>query len=138
MNNTSGLSPRGHSVLVAPYEPEMHRGLIEIPLEVRQRTSMIEQRATMVEVGPMAWHDERVRFLGIPLWRRLRAKPGERVLVSKYAGFQAVGPADGKLYRVVNANDVFCAITSERDLQIEKHEATLNEIDLTGRSGTNG
>ena len=42
-----------------------------------------------------------------------RAKVGDRVLVTSFAGFMAVGPKDGKQYRVVNDRDIFCAITHE-------------------------
>lgn len=122
--NNSGLEPLGHAVLVRPYEPEIHKGIIAIPEDVQRRTSMLEQRATVIAVGVNAWTDE----------IRPRAAPGDRVLVSRHAGFQATGPADGKLYRIVNANDVFCKITSETDIAIEAQEARLNEIDLTGRA----
>ena len=100
--NSSGLKPLGQAVLVKQYEPEKRKGLIELPDMVKEKAMMIEQRATVVEVGPWAWHDEPTP----------RAVPGDRVLVSKFAGHIAQG-VDGQLYRLVNGRDVFCALTAE-------------------------
>lgn len=103
--NTSGLIPVGRAVLVEPYEPEIKKGLIEIPVTVSERTMQAEMRAVVVAVGPEAWKDETVP----------RAKPGDKVLVSKYAGAICKGTLDGCLYRVVNANDVFLLIEAEAE-----------------------
>jgi len=106
MENTSGLTPLGHAVLVAPYEVEQIRGgLIQLPDSVKSRDMMIEQRATVIAVGDAAWDDE----------ARPRAKPGDRVLVTKYAGYMAEGPADGKQYRLINDRDCFARIDKERE-----------------------
>jgi len=101
--NTSGLEPRGVAVLIQTYEPERKGALIEIPDSVRGKMDMVDSRATVIAVGPQAWYDE-----GSP-----RARVGERVLVTKYAGFMAKGPRDGKMYRLVNDRDIFCAIVNE-------------------------
>lgn len=103
MSNESGLKPLGRAVLIAPYEPERKESMIVLPDEVQGRQQMIEQRAVVVEVGPSAWADESAP----------RAKPGDRVLVARYAGFMAEGPRDGKSYRFVNDRDIFAAIDSE-------------------------
>lgn len=104
MKNTSGLKPLGQAVLVKPYEPEMQVGRIVIPTSVRTGMAAVEQRAVVVEVGPEAWSKESAP----------RAAPGDKVLVSKWAGHLAVGPADGEQYRLINANDVFARITEEQ------------------------
>ena len=101
--NESGLEPRGVAVLIRKYEPERQGGLIEIPDMVQGRQAMMDTRATVVAIGPSAWHDE----------PSPRAKVGEKVLVTAYAGFMAKGPKDGQLYRLVNDRDIFCAITEE-------------------------
>ena len=103
MENQSGLDPRGVAVLIQTYEPERKGSLIEIPDAVQGRQQMLENRAVVVAVGPAAWHDE----------PGPRAQVGERVLVTKFAGFMAKGPADGKMYRLVNDRDIFCAISHE-------------------------
>jgi co-chaperonin GroES (HSP10) len=100
MINESGLEPLGVAVLIKQYEPERKGGLIEIPDVVKGRMSMVEDRAVVIAVGPAAWHDEPVP----------RAKVGDKVLVSKFSGYLAKGPADEQTYRIVNDRDIFCAI----------------------------
>lgn len=102
--NKSGLKPLGRAVLVKPYVPEQHGGLLVLPESVQERDSLVEQRATVVEVGEHAWHDEPTP----------RAKPGDKVLISRFAGFLAKGTADGEQYRFVNDRDIFAAIEVEK------------------------
>ena len=102
--NGSGLAPLGRAVLVEHYEPERKASLLVMPDSVTERTVMVEQRAVVVEVGPACWPDEPPR-----------AAPGDRVLISKLAGYLARGPKDGKLYRLVNDRDIFARITAEEE-----------------------
>jgi len=102
VKNTSGVKPLGRAVLVEYYEPERKESVIHIPESVRNTATMIEQRATVIEVGPVAWPDEPPR-----------AKAGDRVLISKFSGYPMKGLVDGRLYRIVNDNDIFAAITAE-------------------------
>lgn len=103
MKNESGLKPLGRAVLIEPYSPERKDSLIVLPDEVAGRQQMVDQRATVVEVGPNCWCDEPTP----------RAKPGDKVLVARYAGFMAHGTNDGKSYRFVNDRDIFAAIEVE-------------------------
>ena len=103
MINNSGLDPRGVAVLIKTYEPERKGGQIVLPDAVSSRMAMVDNRAVVVAIGPSAWHDE-----PFP-----RAKVGDKVLVTKFSGFMAKGPADGETYRLVNDRDIFCAITYE-------------------------
>lgn len=103
MRNQTGLKPLGRAVLVKPYEPEVKSRLIEIPKSAQERHTMAEQRAIVIEVGSEAWKDE----------SKPRAKAGDKVMVSAHAGILTRSPKDGKQYRVINANDIFLAITSE-------------------------
>jgi co-chaperonin GroES (HSP10) len=64
---------------------------------------MVETRAIVIEVGPEAWKDE----------AKPRAEPGDKVLISKFAGVMATGTADGAKYRLINDNDIYCAIEVE-------------------------
>lgn len=100
--NTSGLAPLGFAVLIKPYQPERKESLIVIPDAVSDKSMLLEDRAVVIEVGPAAWPNE-----------PKRAKPGDKVLVSKYAGRMAVGTADGQQYRFVNDQDIFALITGE-------------------------
>lgn len=107
VKNTSGLSPRGRAVLVQPYGvEEFTAGGIVLPQSVRQKDQLAEQRAIVVEVGPHAWSGE----------PSPRALAGEKVMLSKWSGYQTVGPADGEQYRVVNDNDIFMVITAEEKI----------------------
>jgi len=101
--NQSGLAPLGRAVLIEPYAPEQKKGQIVIPEHVQANMATVELRARVIAVGPAAWEDE----------SSPRAKPGDIVLVTKYAGIMAVGPADKKQYRLINDRDVFCQVTSE-------------------------
>lgn len=102
VTNTSGVAPLGRAVLVEYYEPERRDSLIYIPEAVRKAEVLLEQRAQVIAVGPEAWQD------ALP-----RAKPGDRVLIAKFSGYALKGPQDGRLYRIINDQDIFAAITSE-------------------------
>ncbi len=105
MINTSGLEPRGVAVLIEPYEPQARGGVIIIPEHLKGKMGAAELRATVIAVGPEAWHDE----------SQPRAWPGDKVMVTKFAGMMVMGTLDGKQYRLVNDRDIFCAITAERE-----------------------
>lgn len=96
--NPSGLSPRGRAVLVRPYEEKKPDSIIVMPDTVKESARLLENRATVIEIGPGAWPDEQPR-----------AAVGENVLISKFAGFIAMGK-DKEVYRFVNDNDIFAAI----------------------------
>jgi co-chaperonin GroES (HSP10) len=101
-NNTSGVRPLGCAVLVEYYEPERKGSLIIVPDSIRKNEVLLEQRAVVVECGPACWPDEPPR-----------AKPGDRVMIARLSGYAMTGPADGKLYRIVNDRDIFAAIDHE-------------------------
>jgi co-chaperonin GroES (HSP10) len=114
MENTSGLVPLGRAVLVAPFDiEEVRGGLIHIPETIKTRDQMVEQRATVVAVGDFAWDDERDNDNKIVP----RAKPGDVVLVTKFAGYMALGTADGKQYRLINDRDIFARIEEEKEVK---------------------
>jgi co-chaperonin GroES (HSP10) len=100
--NTSGVRPLGCSVLVEYYEPERRNTAIYIPESVRKGETLVEQRAIVVEIGVACWPNEPPR-----------AKVGDKVLIARMSGYALKGPADGKLYRIVNDRDIFAQITHE-------------------------
>lgn len=106
MENGSGLKPLGRAVLLKHYEPERKSGVIVIPENVKDRTVMLEQRAVVIELGEHCYPDEPPR-----------CKPGDKVLISRMAGYLAKGPADGETYLMVNDRDVFARITKEREYE---------------------
>lgn len=101
MINNSGLHPQGVAVLTEPYEPEVKiwSDTLIIPDQVRESLQVLENRVVVVEVGPAAWADE----------LNPRALSGDVVMITKHSGFVATG-ADGRMYRIVNARDIFCRI----------------------------
>lgn len=103
MENNSGLFPVGVAVLLKGYTPEREGSAIIIPKDVQSKMNMVDSRAVVIAIGPNAWHDE----------PSPRAKVGDKVLVTQYAGFNAVGVADGAAYRLVNDRDIFCVISDE-------------------------
>ena len=103
LKNESGLKPLGKAVLVIPYEPEIQKSVIAIPDNVRQNTMTLETRGIVLECGSACWDDE----------ADPRARVGDKVLLSRLAGVMARGTRDGKMYRLVNDRDVFCAIEVE-------------------------
>lgn len=94
--NGSGYLPVGRAVLIKPYEVEKLSSIIEIPESLKSRTTMLEQKATVLAVGASCWHDE----------PSPRAAVGDHVIVTKFAGHQLVGN-DGQLYRLINDRDIF-------------------------------
>jgi len=103
--NKSGLKPLGVAVLVRPYESEIKTTLIAIPDSVKDRLSLFQDRAVVIEVGAWAWHDEASH----------RAKPGDKVIIAKFAGYLVQGTADDETYRMVNDRDIFCRILEEKE-----------------------
>lgn len=99
--NTSGLDPRGRAILVELYAVPTHSGVIELPEAIVKGNQLAQQRAVVVACGPSAYSGE----------PQPRCKPGDHIVFGKYAGYQADGPGDGKSYRLVNDNDVFCVMT---------------------------
>lgn len=104
MQNDSGLKPLGRAVLVKPYNAAPSGSLLVMPDSVQERDSLVEQRAIVIEVGANAWCDEPCP----------RAKPGDKVLISRFAGYLARGTSDDQLYRVINDRDIFAAIEVEK------------------------
>ena len=91
--------------------------MIELPSFAQDRLAMADNRAIVVQVGDDAWSDEGYWKPFLLFFRRWvcrpRAAPGDKVLVTKFAGFMAVGTQDGQTYRLVNDRDIFCAIEYE-------------------------
>lgn len=94
--NPSGWHPAGRAVLVKTYQAEKISDIIEMPESYTDRMAMLEQRAEVIAVGESAWHDEPVP----------RARPGDHVIITKYAGYILAGE-DGEIYRMINDRDIF-------------------------------
>lgn len=115
--NPSGLQPAGHAILLTPYEPDFDSarlsGLV-IPDALRNNSIMVEMRARVVAVGEMAYRKDHQTWLTRLLTPyRPRCRPGDKIMIQKFSGAVCVGPLDGKQYRMVNDEDVFCRIAEE-------------------------
>ena len=64
---------------------------------------MMQDRATVIEVGPEAWSEE----------TEARAKPGDKVILAAFSGYLLEGD-DKRLYRFVNERDIF-AVRNEQE-----------------------
>jgi co-chaperonin GroES (HSP10) len=95
--NFSGLKPKGHCVLLLPYEPQVKGSRLILPESVTQRADY----GIVVDVGAACWCDE----------PEARAKVGDRVMVPYLSGRIVTGPKDGKSYRAVNDKDIFMQVT---------------------------
>lgn len=104
MNNTSGINPTGHMVVVKiDKAEEKTAGGIYIPDKVRERDDLGSMTGTMVAAGPCAgdyadW-PEGQEFVPI----------GSRVMFRKHAGSSAKGN-DGFDYRVCEDKEIIAAL----------------------------
>ena len=103
--NTSGLRPLGHAVLVKPVQSELKTDKIIVPDNIKERSMMVEMYGIVVAIGPEAWVKE----------QHPRAHVGDKVMVSRWCGHICQGPEDGEMYRMVNAEDIFCKVVEEKE-----------------------
>lgn len=96
-----GVTPCGHRLVVypMPVERTTASGII-IHDVLANREEMAQIEAVVVSVGPSCWADQPVKD-----W----AKPGDTVLIAKFAGMVRKG-WDDKSYRVINDLDVVCIV----------------------------
>lgn len=88
----------------------MAAGKIMIPEHVAASMGVLNNRAIVIAIGADAWSDE----------KEPRAAVGDKVIVTKLAGAQAIGPADGLQYRLVNDRDIYCVITAELKVELKE------------------
>jgi co-chaperonin GroES (HSP10) len=117
--NQSGLRPVGHAVLLEPYEPDFdaaRRIGIVIPDNLRERSIMVEMRARVLELGDQAYRKDGQTWISrLFTPHRPRCRPGDKVLVQVYSGALVQGTMDGKVYRLVNDEDIFVQIAEEAE-----------------------
>lgn len=108
--NSSGVIPLEYKCIVRPEAAEVDPAIarakkagLQIPQEILEREFMAQICATFIAAGGNAFEDWKDRRL---------PKPGERVLMAKYAGVTIKG-ADGEEYRMLNDKDIGGIITAE-------------------------
>ncbi len=104
MLNTSGWKPAGRAILVRPLDSTAKNpeSKIVIPKSISDRTKLMEDRAHVVAIGPMAWAEE----------GQARAVVGDEVILAAFSGYLLRGD-DGVDYRFVNERDVFAVRNAE-------------------------
>ena len=101
MQNTSGIHPKGHRVLILPdpVEEVTQSGIIVSVGENRDRERLAQLKGTVVELGNTAWLDQPSPW----------AKVGDHVIFGKYSGLIYQGN-DKKEYRIINDLDVVALV----------------------------
>lgn len=100
MENTSGITPVEYKALVLPDEVvETTEGGIFIPDETKEREQWAKIKATLIALGGGCFED-----IPEPL-----PKPGDKVLISKYAGTLVDGN-DNQTYRIIADKDIAAII----------------------------
>jgi co-chaperonin GroES (HSP10) len=101
MQNTSGIHPKGHRVLILPdpVEEVSKSGIILSVGENRDRERLAQLKGTIVELGNTAWLDQPSPW----------ANEGDHVIFGKYSGLIYKG-ADEKEYRIINDLDVVAIV----------------------------
>ena len=101
MQNTSGIHPKGHRVLILPdpMEEVTQSGIILSVGEQRDRERLAQLKGTIVETGDSVWLDQPSPW----------AKVGDHVIFGKYSGLIYDG-ADEKEYRIINDLDVVALV----------------------------
>ena len=103
--NTSGISPTEFSVLIEPKAVETKTaGGILIPDETKERKGYAEMEGRIVASSPLAF-----TYVTEAEWDGHKPKPGDKVLVAKYAGVRVKG-RDGKEYALVKDKDICATI----------------------------
>ncbi len=105
--NQSGIHPKGYAVLVKLDPVDDKFGfLVKSDAQVAE-AQFSQTKATVIEVGPLAWSDEVVEGQVVP-----RCKVGDKVLIKRYAGEMVEGndkDEKGKpvQYRLLGDKDIF-------------------------------
>jgi len=95
--NTSGVIPCGHRILVRPIivEEKSESGIILRTTALKDREQMAQTEGVIIALGQTVWHDQDAPWAAV----------GDHVIFSKFSGIVVPG-ADEVEYRVINDLDV--------------------------------
>ena len=115
------LRPEGEKVIVKPDTAEkISSGGIIIPDLARDQQQTAATRGELIAIGP----DARLRFSdGADGVDAFEAKPGQRVIFSKYGGSSI--RIDRQEYRILFDKDIVCLITGEEDDEYSKPRISI-------------
>jgi chaperonin GroES len=99
--NTSGIHPKGHRVLILPdvVEETTQSGIIVSVGTERDREKLGQLKGTVIEIGSSCWHDQPEPW----------AEVNDHIIFGKYSGLIYKG-ADGQEYRIINDLDVVATV----------------------------
>jgi co-chaperonin GroES (HSP10) len=106
MVNKSGYHPIGYAVLVKLDYVETTSGMLALSEQTIATNIANQQKATLIEVGQMAWSDE----------SSARCSVGDRVFIKRYAGDTIEVVEDGvkRHYRILMDKDLYATIDKEQ------------------------
>jgi co-chaperonin GroES (HSP10) len=106
INNSSGLTPVGISLLVLPNQVEQttDSGIVLMTDQELSRHEMKQTDVVVIAIGPQAFDDE----------PQPRCKVGDRVITAAYAGILREGN-DGVKYRIIRDHDVIALLEEKED-----------------------
>lgn len=101
LENKSGITPVGVSVLVLPeqVEEKTESGIITVTEKEKDRHELGQTDALVIAIGEAAYFDEKVP----------RCKVGDRVIMAKYSGMIRKGN-DDLTYRLIRDSDVLAIL----------------------------
>ena len=96
MENTSGIYPKSYVLLIKLDKvADTSAGGIALSAQTQEVAQLHTIYATVVDVGPGCWNDE----------KEPRAKIGDHIIFAKLAG-EAVKGKDGEMYRLITDKQV--------------------------------
>lgn len=104
MENTSGIWPCGHRILVLPeqVETKTESGIYVVTPQTEKLEDMAQTFGVVVAMGKTCYNDQPSPWCNV----------GDRVSFAKYSGLLNTGK-DGKKYRVINDLDIVSIVSEE-------------------------
>ena len=112
--NESGMIPVEHKVLVKPIEvEEKTKGGIILPQQTKEQEELQQIKAHVIDVGGCAFHElSEAKGEFVPWPGNGVPKPGDRIIMAKYAGNLVTG-SDGEKYRLINDKEIVAVLIAE-------------------------
>ena len=109
MSNYTGITPLLNRILIKPMVVvnQTASGIIVSTEGMSEREQLGNTTGEIIEIGPDAFKDEG--------YSEPPVKPGDKVIMAKYAGLMYVGK-DGNKYRMINHSDLTGLLDPDMDL----------------------
>jgi len=117
VENHSGFLPCEYKILVKPDEVKERAGDIYIPPQIQEKERREQIFGTLIAVGGCAFED----------WKPPIPKPGDRVMVARYAGVSHKG-LDDQWYCIMYDKDIAAMV----DETVKKDLSETDQPDMAG------